>query len=76
MSFVQRHTLEVGAFYDRFTDAFSKTYGEILQSFRTANINDLLAHEAQSMGIKGGMRLLDAGCGTAGPALQAGRFRP
>ena len=65
----QPHVLAVGAFYDRYADAFSRTYGQVLQSFRMGRIDDLLAYEARSMGITGGMRLLDAGCGTAGPAI-------
>jgi SAM-dependent methyltransferase len=73
MSPAQPNTLAVGAFYDQHSDAFSKTYGEVLQSFRTADIADLLTHEAEAMGITGGMRLLDAGCGTAGPAIYFAR---
>lgn len=73
MSPVQPNTIVVGSFYDRYSDAFAKTYGEVLQSFRTADINDLLAHEADAMGIRGGMRILDAGCGTAGPAIYFAR---
>ncbi|HEY0680190.1 MAG TPA: class I SAM-dependent methyltransferase [Chitinophagaceae bacterium] len=59
----------VGKFYDNTTDAFLQVYGEVIQAFRTKDVSGLLHHQASAMGLKPGMRLLDAGCGVCGPAI-------
>jgi len=65
----------VGRFYDQNHDAFIKVYGNVIQAFRTKNLADLLDYQAESMGLAPGMRVLDAGCGVAGPALHFARHR-
>ena len=57
------------AYYDRETDAYLGTYGEIIQSARPSSDADLITYFAESMGIRDGMRVLDAGCGVCGPAV-------
>ncbi|GAB3513267.1 hypothetical protein GCM10027341_55080 [Spirosoma knui] len=57
------------AYYDQETDSYLKTYGKIIQSARPASDDDLIAYFANSMGIRDGMHLLDAGCGVCGPAV-------
>lgn len=68
-----RHTNQVGAFYDQHNDSFLKVYGNVIQAFRTTRIDTLLDAQARSMGLKKGMRLLDAGCGVCGPAIYFAR---
>ena len=58
----------VGDFYDRHGEAFLQVYGDVIQAFRTNEVSRLLDYQAQAMGLKPGMRLLDAGSGVCGPA--------
>src|SRR5689334_6724984 len=63
------HSKRVGEFYDQQHDAFLKVYGDTIQAFRTTDITKLLEYQARSMGLKNGMKILDAGCGICGPAI-------
>lgn len=63
------HAAAVGEFYNNYTDAFLQVYGEVIQAFRTTDVSRLLHYQAGAMGLKPGMRLLDAGCGVCGPAI-------
>lgn len=66
---------EVGQFYNSYTDKFLQVYGEVIQAFRTNNMNDYLDYTIQNAEIKDGQRILDAGCGVGGPAYYfAGKF--
>ena len=58
----------VSKFYNETTDKFIAVYGEIIQAFRTNNVEDYLNYTVQSMQLKAGMRAIDAGCGVCGPA--------
>ena len=60
---------EVAAYYDKETDAYLSTYGTIIQAARPASDADLIHYFSESMGIRDGMHLLDAGCGVCGPAV-------
>lgn len=59
----------VRAFYNEYTDKFMKVYGDIIQAYRTRNVNDYLDYTIKSVGIEDGMTILDAGCGIGGPAI-------
>lgn len=59
---------QVGQFYNEQTDNFLKVYGEVIQAFRTTKIDQLLDYQIESIGLKEGQRVLDAGCGVCGPA--------
>lgn len=59
---------EVGKFYDSQTVNFLKVYGEVIQAFRTKDITKLLDYQIESIGLKKGQMVLDAGCGVCGPA--------
>lgn len=59
---------DVRAFYNEYTEKFMKVYGDIIQAYRTRNVNDYLDYTIQSAGIEDGMIILDAGCGIGGPA--------
>lgn len=59
----------VAEYYDRFTASYLDTYGEAIQAFRPTRIKDLYRYLQKSIGLKSGMKVLDAGCGVGGPAL-------
>jgi cyclopropane fatty-acyl-phospholipid synthase-like methyltransferase len=59
---------QVGDFYNKNHDAFIKVYGEVIQAFRTNNLDNILNSQIDSIGLKKGQRVLDAGCGVCGPA--------
>jgi cyclopropane fatty-acyl-phospholipid synthase-like methyltransferase len=59
---------DVRKFYNEYTDKFMKVYGDIIQAYRTRNVNDYLDYTLKSAGIEDGMTILDAGCGIGGPA--------
>jgi len=59
----------VAKYYNETTDKFLKIYGEIIQAFRTKNIDEYLDYTIHNARFQNGMKLLDAGCGVAGPAV-------
>jgi ubiquinone/menaquinone biosynthesis C-methylase UbiE len=59
---------DVRGFYNEYTEKFLKVYGDIIQAFRTKNVNDYLDYTIKSAGLEAGQSILDAGCGVAGPA--------
>ena len=65
----------VGRFYDEHHQAFLEVYGDVIQAFRTKDVADLLDYQIESMGLADGQRVLDAGCGVAGPAIHFARAR-
>jgi cyclopropane fatty-acyl-phospholipid synthase-like methyltransferase len=58
----------VGNFYDSTTEKFMNIYGEVIQAFRTNNVEDYLDYTIESAELKNGQIILDAGCGVGGPA--------
>ncbi len=62
------HSKNVGNFYNQHHDAFIKVYGEVIQAFRTNNLDNILNYQIQSIGLKSDQQVLDAGCGVCGPA--------
>jgi cyclopropane fatty-acyl-phospholipid synthase-like methyltransferase len=62
-------TKDVGEFYDQYTDKFLQVYGQVIQAFRTHDVNKLLNYQIDIMQLKDGMKVLDAGCGVCGPAI-------
>lgn len=67
---------DVGAYYDATTDKFLQVYGEIIQAFRTQNVEEYLDYTARSARMADGMTVLDAGCGVCGPAMHFARMFP
>lgn len=59
---------EVARFYDSTTDKFLEVYGEVIQAFRTRDVNTYLDYTIASAQLQPGMRAVDAGCGVCGPA--------
>ena len=68
MKDLNKEKKDVATFYDEQTDNFIKVYGNVIQAFRTKNINTLLDYQINAIGLKNGMKVLDAGCGVCGPA--------
>ena len=66
----------VGKYYNETTDKFLKVYGEIIQAFRTKDVKEYLDYTIKSARFKDGMKLLDAGCGVAGPAIHFAQQLP
>ncbi len=63
-----RNVKDVKLFYNQTTDKFLAVYGEIIQAFRTNDVEKYLHYTLKNMRAVDGMKLLDAGCGIAGPA--------
>src|SRR4051812_37109374 len=63
-----QNSREVGDFYNQTTDKFMEVYGEVIQAFRTTNINVYLDYTIQNAELKDGQKILDAGFGVGGPA--------
>lgn len=59
----------VKEFYNLHHESFIQVYGNVIQAFRTNNLNNLLDYQFESAGFKSGDKLLDAGCGVCGPAI-------
>ncbi|NBR13085.1 MAG: class I SAM-dependent methyltransferase [Flavobacteriales bacterium] len=69
-SIVSKHSVEdVADFYNEFNDKFLQVYGEVIQAFRTQDVTKLLDYQINTMELKDGMKVLDAGCGICGPAV-------
>ncbi len=60
---------DVAKFYNEQTDNFLKVYGKVIQAFRTKNVDTLLDYQIGTIGLKPGIKALDAGCGVCGPAV-------
>jgi len=58
----------VRQFYNEYTDKFMQVYGDIIQAYRTKNVQDYLDYTIKSAGLEKGQKILDAGCGIGGPA--------
>ncbi|MCO5233325.1 MAG: class I SAM-dependent methyltransferase [Chitinophagales bacterium] len=58
----------VRTFYNETTEKFRKVYGDIIQAFRTKNVEDYLDYTIKSADLKDGQTILDAGCGIGGPS--------
>lgn len=60
---------DVASYYDRHTDSYLKTYGRTFQAFRPKDEDKLHDYLIEAAAIEHGHRVLDAGCGVAGPAI-------
>ena len=68
-------TLRVSRYYDEWHERYMAAFGDTFQSQRTTDLGELLTHIADQAELEPGMRVLDAGCGIAGPALWLARHR-
>lgn len=60
---------QVAQFYDEHTAAYIEAGEDIIQSLRPDDRREFLEYLAGGIGITDGLRILDAGCGLAGPAM-------
>lgn len=60
---------QVARYYDVHTDDYMAVGGDVIQAMRPEDTNELLAYLLKTIALKDGMRVLDAGCGVAGPAM-------
>lgn len=65
----EHSTQDVGEFYNQYNDKFLQVYGDVIQAFRTHDVGKLLDYQIEAMGLKEGMKVVDAGCGVCGPAI-------
>jgi len=66
------NTLNVKAverYYEKCTDEYIDSFGEIFQALATDSNEELMNYISGVIGIKDGMKILDAGCGICGPAI-------
>ncbi len=59
----------IGHYYDKTTDQYLAAYGPIFQAVRPIDADGYIGYLAECMGIRSGMKLLDAGCGVCGVAV-------
>jgi cyclopropane fatty-acyl-phospholipid synthase-like methyltransferase len=65
---------DVEQYYEEWTDQYVE-FGSVWQSLLTENVEDMIYYIAKTIGIKDGMKVLDAGCGVCGPAvILAGKY--
>jgi ubiquinone/menaquinone biosynthesis C-methylase UbiE len=60
---------QVGLYYDIWTDGYEDVYGDVIQAFRPESEMELMEYIINSAQIVDGQELVDAGCGTCGPAI-------
>lgn len=66
----ENNAKKVQAFYNDTTDKFLEIYGEIIQAFRTNNVESYLDYTMQSAKLENKvLKVIDAGCGVCGPAI-------
>jgi 2-polyprenyl-3-methyl-5-hydroxy-6-metoxy-1,4-benzoquinol methylase len=70
------HSEKVRDFYNEYNHKFVQVYGNIIQAFRTKDIDKYLAYTDQSIGFFDNSIALDAGCGIAGPAIYFAKQHP
>lgn len=61
---------KVATYYNNWTEKYMKGFGDIFQAKQGETIDQLIDYYIRQMSIKQGMRLLDAGCGVCGPAIE------
>jgi ubiquinone/menaquinone biosynthesis C-methylase UbiE len=68
-------TEEVRTYYEEVTPAYLAGFGEIFQGSRPESNEALIDYIVDAAAIEDGMRVLDAGCGVAGPAIAIAKRR-
>lgn len=59
----------VGDYYDKWHKRFMDIYGGVIQALRPSGEQELLDYLQQSIGLRDGMKVLDAGSGVCTPAI-------
>lgn len=63
----------VTQYYEEWTDRYIEGFGTFFQAQQTHSPAELMAYIAQAVDLGNGARVLDAGCGIGGPAIELGR---
>jgi len=67
--FTKGKAKKVEDYYDNFTSKYLDVVPSAIQSHRTTDESGMFDYYIQAMGLKDGMKLMDAGCGVCGPAV-------
>jgi len=68
--FTEKFTPEdVKLYYNKMTSSYMEIYGDVIQAFRPTETESLLDYIGRSAGINWNLKVLDLGCGVAGPAI-------
>jgi cyclopropane fatty-acyl-phospholipid synthase-like methyltransferase len=59
----------VASYYDEWTPSYMDGFGEIFQSNQCDDIDEFFNYYIKSIGLKDGDKVIDAGCGVGGPAI-------
>ena len=65
---IRRHSRMTAEHYRILHNRYCRAYGDIIEASRTQNPEVMLQYLMASMGLRDGMSVLDAGCGTCGPS--------
>ncbi|HEY9773113.1 MAG TPA: class I SAM-dependent methyltransferase [Planktothrix sp.] len=60
---------DIARYYDNHTSDYIAVGGDVIQAYRPTRTDELLGYLVASIGLMDGMRVLDAGCGVGGPAI-------
>lgn len=66
----------VAGYYEDWNSRYIESFGDIFQSYATANPDDLIDYIIRSGDLQDGMAILDAGCGIGGPAIRIAKRLP
>jgi cyclopropane fatty-acyl-phospholipid synthase-like methyltransferase len=64
----KQQSKQTADYYNQMQDGYNEVYGDTIQAFRPSDKDKLMEHIVSSAGITDGEKVLDAGCGVAGPA--------
>lgn len=65
---IKKHSRKVQKHYELLNNAYMQYLGDIIQGSRTENDDELLDYLNKSIAFEPGDKVIDAGCGFAGPA--------
>lgn len=60
---------QVRQYYNEFTASYLQIYGDVIQAFRPTDTAKLLDYVGRNAGVNWKFKVLDVGCGVAGPAI-------
>lgn len=67
------HSQKIAHYYDEWTPSYIEGFGDIFQSNQADDLDLFFKYYINSMGLKAGDLVLDAGCGIGGPAIHIAR---
>lgn len=64
---------DIAAYYDEWNDRYEESFGQVFQHLQVSDPDHFFNHLASSAHLADGERILDAGCGVCGPAIEFAR---